>query len=93
MYIQNISPCAILGDKTLKEASTSDKLEVGHLRIFGFPLHIHVPKEIRTKMDPFGKKGTSFGYNETLNSYHIYVLAERKIEVLRDMIFDKETTF
>jgi hypothetical protein len=28
------------------------KPEVGHLRIFGCPVYIHVPKEKRTKMEP-----------------------------------------
>jgi hypothetical protein len=30
---------------TLEEAFTGLKLELGHLRIFGCPVYIHVPKE------------------------------------------------
>jgi hypothetical protein len=62
-----------LGDKTPEEAFTSVKLEVSHLRIFGCPVYIHVPKEKRTKLEPYGKKGTFVGYNETLKAYKIYI--------------------
>lgn len=62
-YIQNKSPRVILGDKTPKEAFTSVNPKVGHLRIFGCPVYIHVPKDKRTKMDPSGKKGMFLGYS------------------------------
>jgi hypothetical protein len=43
VYVQNRSPHRILGDKTLKEAFSGVKPEIGHLRIFGCPVYIHVP--------------------------------------------------
>jgi hypothetical protein len=58
VYVQNKSPHQILGDKTPEEAFTSVKPEVSHLRIFGCPVYIHVPKEKRTKLEPSGKKGS-----------------------------------
>jgi hypothetical protein len=51
IYIQNRSPHAILGEKTPEEAFTGENPEVGHLRIFGCPVFIHIPKEKRTKME------------------------------------------
>ena len=54
-----------MGDKTLEEAFTCVKLEVIHLRIFGCPVYIHIPKEKRMKLEPFGKKGMFDGYNKT----------------------------
>ena len=59
VYIQNKSRHAILGDKTPEEAFTGEKPKVGHLRIFHCPVHIHVPKERRTKMEPSGTKATT----------------------------------
>ena len=73
IYIHNRSPRVILGERTPKEAFISEKLEVGHLRIFGCLVYIHLPKEKRTKMDPSGKKGIFVGYSETSKSYKIYV--------------------
>jgi hypothetical protein len=55
VYVQNRSPHKILGNKTPEEVFTRKKLEVNHLRIFGFLVYIHVPKEKRTKLEPSGK--------------------------------------
>jgi transposase InsO family protein len=52
IYVQNRSPHNILGNKTLEEVFIGKKLEVIHLRIFGCPVYIHVPKEKRTKLEP-----------------------------------------
>jgi hypothetical protein len=51
VYIHNRCPHAILKDKSPEEVFSGIKLEVGHLRIFGCHVYIHVPKEKRTKMD------------------------------------------
>jgi hypothetical protein len=93
MYIQNRCPHAILKDKTPEEVFSGIKPEVGHLRIFGCPVYIHVPKEKRTKMEPSGKKGVFVGYSENSKAYRIYVPGQRKIEVSRDVTFHEEATF
>jgi hypothetical protein len=73
VYIQNMCPHAILKDKTPEEVFSWIKPEVGHLRIFGCPMYIHVPKEKRTNMEPLGKKGVFVGYSENSKAYMIYV--------------------
>jgi hypothetical protein len=93
MYIQNMYPHAILKDKTLEEVFLGIKTEVGHLRIFGCLMYIHVPKEKRTKREPSGKKGVFVGYNENSKDYRVYVLGQRKIEVRRDVTFHEEVAF
>ena len=42
VYIQNISPHAILGEKTPEEVFTKKKLAVDHVRILGTPVYVHV---------------------------------------------------
>jgi hypothetical protein len=63
IYVQNKSPHRILEDKTPEEAFTRVRPEIGHLRIFGCPVYIHVPKEKRTKLQPSGRKGMFVGYS------------------------------
>ena len=41
-----------LGLKTPEEMFTRKKLEVSHLKIFGCPVFIRIPKEKRNKMEP-----------------------------------------
>ena len=57
VYVQNHTPHRVLENKTPEEVFSRKKPEVSHLRIFGCPVYIHIPKEKRTKLDPLGKKG------------------------------------
>ena len=57
VYVQNRTPHRVLKNKTPEEVFSSKKPKVSHLRIFGCPMYIHIPKEKRTKLDPSGKKG------------------------------------
>jgi hypothetical protein len=52
VYVQNRSPHKTLRNMMSEEAFTGVKPEVGHFRIFGCPVYIHVPKEKRIKLDP-----------------------------------------
>jgi hypothetical protein len=93
VYIQNRCPHKALEEKTPKEVFTGKKPSVDHLRIFGNPVYIHVPKEKRTKLEPSGKKGTFVGYSETSKAYRIYVPGQKFIEVSRDVTFHEEAAF
>ena len=66
VYVQNRTPHRVLKNKTPKEVFSNKKIEVSHLRIFGYSMYIHIPKEKRTKLDPSGKKGIFVGYSEKL---------------------------
>jgi hypothetical protein len=57
VYVQNRLPHSALGLKTPEEMFTGKKPEVSHLKIFGYPLLIHIPKEKETRWNPPGKKG------------------------------------
>jgi hypothetical protein len=93
VYVQNISPHKVLENKTPKEVFSGKVPKVSHLRIFGCPVYIHIPKDKRTKLDPSGKKGIFVGYNETSKAYRVYVPGYKKIEINRDVIFDEDATF
>ena len=45
VYIQNRLSHSVLGLKTLEEMFSGKKLEVSHLKIFGCPMFMHIPKE------------------------------------------------
>ena len=69
------------------------KPKVSHLRIFGFPVYVHILKEKRTKIDPSMRKGIFIGYSDTSKSYRIYFPGFKKIDISRDVTFDKDTTY
>jgi hypothetical protein len=93
IYVQNRSPHQILKNITPEEAFTKVKLEIGHFRIFGCPVYLHVPKEKRSKLEPSGIKGIFVGYSESSKSYQIYIPGQRQIEVRRDVTFEEELAF
>jgi len=72
---------------------TGNKPEVSHLRIFGCPVYVHVPKEKRSKLDPSGKKGIFVGYSDSSKGYKVHFPGLKKIEVSPDVVFDEDATF
>jgi hypothetical protein len=85
-------PHNALGLKTPEEMFTGKKPEVSHLKRFGYPLFIHIPKEKRNKLEPSGKKGIFVGYCEVSKAFRIYIPGHRHIEISRDVTFDEEAT-
>ena len=74
VYVQNHTPHRVLENKTLEEVFSDKKPKVNHLRILSCPVHIHIPKEKRTKLDPSGKKGIFVVYSKSSKAYRIYFL-------------------
>ena len=92
VYIQNRCPHSALDSKTPEEVFSSKKLDVSHFRVFGCPIYFHVPKEKRSKLDAFGKKGMFLGYNQTSKAYRVYVLGQREVEICHDVTFDEDAS-
>ena len=69
---------------------TGKKHEVSHLKIFGCPIYVHIPKEKRTKLYPFEKKRIFVGYYEVSKAFMIYTSGFHHIEISRDVAFDKD---
>ena len=45
VYLQNRCPHSYLEFKTPEEVFTRKKRDLKHLRIFGCPIYVHIPKE------------------------------------------------
>jgi hypothetical protein len=90
VYVQNRSSHCALGFKTPEEMFTGKKPEVSHLKIFGYTVFIHIPKEKRNKLEPSGKKGIFVGYCEVSKAFRIYIPGHRHIEISRDVTFDED---
>ena len=73
MYVLNRLSHSALGFKTPEDMYTRKKPEASHLKIFSFPVYVHIPKEKRTKLDPSRKKVIFVGYCEVLKAFRIYI--------------------
>ena len=78
---------------TLERAFIGEKPEIGHLRIFRYPVYVHVPQERRTKLDPFGRKGVFVVYGESAKAYRICIPGQRKIELSRHVTFEEDIAY
>jgi hypothetical protein len=78
---------------TPEEDFSGKKPNVEHLRIFGCPIYIHIPKDKRKKLEHSRKKGIFVGYNESSKAYRIYILEQHKVEVSRDVTFNEKMAF
>ena len=90
VYVHNRLSHSALRFKTPKEMYTGKKPEVSHLKMFGCPVYVLIPKEKRTKLDPSRKKGIFVGYYEVSKSFRIYILGFHHMEISRDLTFDEE---
>ena len=71
----------------------AEKPEVNHLRIFGYPIYIHIPKEKRNKLDPSGKKVIFVGYSKSQKAYKIYFPGYKNIDISMDVKFDEDMAY
>ena len=69
VYFQNRSPHRTLGMKTLVEAFSGKRLDVGHFRIFGSSVYFHVTKDAQKKIKLTTELGIFVGYTDTPHNY------------------------
>jgi hypothetical protein len=69
--------------------SWGNRPKIGHLRIFGCLVYIHIPVEKRTKLQPSKERGILVGYSEDLKAYRVFLLDQRKTVVSRDVKFEE----
>jgi hypothetical protein len=79
-----------LGFKTPEEMFSGKKPKVSHLKIFGCPVFVHIPKEKRNKLDPSRKKGIFVRYCEVSKAFRVYIPSHHHIEISRDVTFDED---
>lgn len=89
VYVINRSGTSTVKGKTPyclwfnKESNFSD------FKVFGSDVYIHVPKQLRHKLDAKSTKGIFVGYSEETKGYRISNTAKNKIEVASDVIFNE----
>ena len=89
VYIMNRTPTVVVHDVTPEEKFASVKLDLSHLKVFGCIAYVHVPDELRTKLDPKAEKCVFIGYSLEQKGYRCYNPLTHKLGVSRDVVFDE----
>ena len=88
-YLINRSPRASLGGKVTKEVWTwtGKPIDLGNLKIFGYPAYVHISSDDRSKLDPKSKKCIFIGYVKGVKGYNFWDPVVKKMVISRDAIF------
>ncbi|MCO5604334.1 hypothetical protein L7F22_058499 [Adiantum nelumboides] len=93
VYIMNRTPTAAVHDMTLAEKFIGKKVDVSHFKVFECISYVHVPNELRMKLDPKAEKSIFIGYSIEQKGYKCYNLVTRQVRVNKDVVFDEMTTW
>ena len=74
---------------TPEEKFTGKKPDLSHLKVFGCLAYVHIPDELRSKLDPKAEKCTFIGYSLEPKGYRCYNPLTREVRVSRDVVFDE----
>ncbi|MCO5596320.1 hypothetical protein L7F22_050381 [Adiantum nelumboides] len=90
VYIMNRTPTAAVHNVMRPEKKfSSKKSDLGHLKVFGCIAYVHVPDELRTKLDPKVEKCIFIEYSLEQKGYKCYNPVTRHVRVSRDVVFDE----
>ena len=86
-YIRNRCPTSSFKEATPYELWFGVKPDVGHLRVFGSDVYVHIPEVKRRKLDKKALKGVFVGYPVGTKGYKIFDPESRKMLCSRDVTF------
>lgn len=75
--------------RTPQELFYGTKPSVSHLRIFGSPVFVHIPKNSRSKLDPRSEKCVLLSFDEAAHAYRCYRPSTKRVFVSRDVFIDE----
>ena len=83
--------CTTLGihNLTPEEVYFGVKPNLTHLKVFGCVCFVHIPQEVRTKMEPRSEKCIFIGYSMEQKGYKCYNPITKEVRVSRDVVFDE----
>ena len=93
VYIMNRTPTAAVHGMTPEQKFTGTKPNVAHLKVFGCIAYVHVPDEVRTKLDPKAENCIFIGYSLEQKGYRCYNPTTREMRVSRDVVFDEMSSW
>ena len=89
VHIMNKTPTAAVHDVTPEEKYTGTKPDLSHFKVFGCIAYVHVPDELRKKLDPKAEKCIFVGYSLQQKGYICYNPVMHELRVSRDVVFDE----
>ncbi|MCO5548921.1 hypothetical protein L7F22_002384 [Adiantum nelumboides] len=93
IYSMSKTPTTSVHDMTPEETFIGKKPDVSHFKVFGCIGYVHVPDEMRTKLDLKAIKCVFIGYSIEQKRYKYYNPITRQVRMSRDVVFDEMATW
>jgi hypothetical protein len=77
--------------KVAEEIWTGQEVDYSFMRIFWYPVHVHISVEDRSKLDPKSKKCIFLGFKKWVKGYKIWDPVVQKVLISRDVVFDMKS--
>lgn len=87
IYLKNQSPS--INGVTLYKLGNYVRLDLSYLKVVGFQVWIHIPKEKKGKLDIRSWQGIFLRYKDT-NQYYVYNSLTRKVHITQDLFVNKQ---
>ena len=92
LHVYNVTPIKHTDYKTLKELWSGQKLNISHLRVFGYLAWVHILKKRRHKLEPKSRAMIFVGYEPGSKGYQLWDAAHQCFKISHDVKFE-ETQF
>ncbi|KAM0011112.1 putative RNA-directed DNA polymerase [Helianthus debilis subsp. tardiflorus] len=92
-HIVNRCATSALEDKVPEEAWSGKRPNVDYFKIFGCLCYVHVPTQLRSKLDDRSHKCIFLGISTESKAYRCYDPIARKIIISRDVCFEEEESW
>lgn len=83
----NRTGTSIVKGKTPFELWNGKQASFEHFRILGSEVYVHVPKQLRKKLDAKAKKCIFIGYDKDVKEHRVLNPKTNKLEIERDVKF------
>ncbi|KAM1756495.1 hypothetical protein ACFX11_005857 [Malus domestica] len=93
VYLINKCPTKALKKLTPFEAYSGRKPGIAHLKIFGSLCYVHIPSNLRHKLEENSHKCIFVGYGSSEKGYRLFDPISRKIVLSRDVTFDENNSW
>ncbi|KAM1746060.1 hypothetical protein ACFX11_012725 [Malus domestica] len=93
VYILNRCPTRSLDNITPFEAYSGRKPGIAHLKIFGSVCYVHIPAELRHKLEAKSLKGVFIGYARCEKGYRVFDPLSKRVILSRDVVFDEDSSW
>lgn len=85
--LTNLSPSTSLNGDVPKKVWLGKDVSYDHLKVFGYRIFVHIPKDERSKLDSKSKQCIFQGYGNEEFGYRLWDPVEEKLVRSRDIVF------